>query len=274
MKIKERLNLARQKREAILAVNFYNAETLIALAKAAGDLKKPVIFQLTQGTINYLGLKLSVAMAKTIIQDYNLEAWIHLDHGGNLDLIQSCLDTGFDSVMIDGSEKPLRENIEITGKAVKLAEPYHVCVEAELGYIPKLGQDKSSLLSTDPLQAKTFVENTGVDLLAVAIGNSHGFYKDTPKIDLEALEKIASVVINPLVLHGSSGIEEKILRETIMRGICKINLATETKNCFTRELKEALSGSDDIDLRNTFPRAIDKVYQLISNKLISIDTRL
>jgi len=271
MILKERLILARAKGEAILAANFYNAETLLSIARAADNVKKPVILQLTQGTIDYLGLNLAVSMARAVIQEYQLEAWVHLDHGGSLELVQRCLDAGFDSVMIDGSEKPFADNIEITKKAVRMAEPYNASVEAELGYIPKLGQNKDILENTNPEQAKLFADATGVDFLAVAIGNSHGFYKAPPKIDLITLDKISGLVSNPLVLHGSSGIDVEILRETIKRGICKINLATETKNAFMKELQVVLQNTNDIDLRNIFPKAMDKVFDLISNKLNSIN---
>jgi fructose-bisphosphate aldolase class II/tagatose 1,6-diphosphate aldolase GatY/KbaY len=272
MNLNDRLIQARKNKEAILAANFYNAETLIAIARAAQLANRPVIFQLTKGTIDYLGLNMAMAMARSVISDYQLEAWIHLDHGGSLELVQQCLDAGFDSVMIDGSERPFDENIALAMKAVKMAEPYHASVEAELGYIPKLGQDKSMLESTSAEQAKLFADSSGVNFLAVAIGNSHGFYKAPPKIDLVRLEEIAELVKIPLVLHGSSGISDEVLRETIQRGISKINLATETKNAFMKELKNVLINSEDIDLRNTFPKAIAKVVSLISNKLNLINT--
>ncbi len=120
--------------------------------------------------------------------------------------------------------------MRVTKEVVKLAERYHANVEAELGYVAKLGQKTDRIGFTEPHEAKLFVEETGVNALAVAIGSSHGFYKKDPKLDLERLSEINRVTNAVLVLHGASGIPHEVLREAIARGICKINLATEIKN--------------------------------------------
>src|SRR5690606_8158706 len=121
----------------------------------------------------------AVKLGRASLEQFNVEGWIHLDHGGSVDLVQRCLDAGFDSVMIDGSELPFEENIKITKDVVQRAKNYDVHVEAELGYVAKLGQAHGAQGFTQPQEAKDFVEATGVDALAIAIGTAHGFYKQT-----------------------------------------------------------------------------------------------
>ena len=170
--------------------------------------------------------------------------------------------------MIDASEKPMEENIAITKKVVELAAKYNANVEAELGYVAKLGQSKEKTGFTNPKEAKYFVETTGVHALAVAIGSAHGFYTEEPKLDLERLQQIHDITDVALVLHGGSGIPAGSLRESISRGICKINLATEIKNIFMTTLKENLLSSKEIDLRKAFPPAIHAVSRLVKEKLM------
>ncbi len=267
MDLKAVLKDAQKNGRAILAANFYNLETLQGIAKAASELKSPVILQLTRGSIEYMGLNTAVALARSVIYDYGLQAWLHLDHGDSIDLVQRCLDAGFDSVMIDGSEKPFVENINLTRKVVELAKPYGAMVEAELGYVPKLGQDDNKLGFTEPDEAKKFVRETKTDALAVAIGSAHGFYKQTPKLDLERLKQIHEAVDIPLVLHGGSGIPAEQLKAAIKNGISKINVATETKNAFMKSLAEEMKENAEIDLRKVFPKGIEAVKKLIGEKL-------
>ena len=267
MDLKAVLKEAQKSGRAVLAANFYNLETLQGIAKAASQLKSPVILQLTRGSIEYMGLNTAVALARSVIYDYGLQAWLHLDHGDSIDLVQRCLDAGFDSVMIDGSEKPFVENINLTRKVVELAKPYGAMVEAELGYVPKLGQDDNKLGFTEPDEAKKFVRETKTDTLAVAIGSAHGFYKQTPKLDLERLKQIHEAVDIPLVLHGGSGIPAEQLKAAIKNGISKINVATETKNAFMKSLAEEMKENEEIDLRKVFPRGIEAVKKLIGEKL-------
>jgi tagatose 1,6-diphosphate aldolase GatY/KbaY len=206
-------------------------------------------------------------MAKAAIELHGIEAWIHLDHGDSYDLAAKCLDMGFDSVMIDASEKSFLENIAITRKVVELASGYGACVEAELGYVAKLGQSTEKEGFTDPEEARIFVKETGVDALAVAIGTAHGFYKHAPKLDLERLSMIHEMTDAALVLHGGSGIPHPALEKAIERGICKINLATEIKNIFVSTLREKLAHENEIDLRKVFPAATNAVTALVSEKL-------
>ena len=140
MNVKELLKKCQRDRTAVLATNFYNFETLTAVMQAAQRMQAPVLLQLTRSSINYMGLEQAVGMGRRAIADYGVEGWIHLDHGGSVELVERCLDAGFDSVMIDASERPFDENVSTTRRVVELARPYGVNVEAELGYVAKLGQ--------------------------------------------------------------------------------------------------------------------------------------
>ncbi len=264
----EKLSEMQQKKAALLATNFYNYETLRGVLEAASQTRQPLILQLTKSSIDYMGLSVAVNMARAALQQYQVEGWLHLDHSDSYELIRDCLDAGFDSVMIDASEKPIEENIAITKKVVELAAKYNANVEAELGYVAKLGQSKEKTGFTDPKEAKYFVETTGVHALAVAIGSAHGFYTAEPKLDLERLQQIHDITDVALVLHGGSGIPAGSLRESINRGICKINLATEIKNIFMATLKENLLSNKEIDLRKVFPPAIHAVTALVKEKLM------
>ena len=252
---------------ALLATNFYNFETLEGVLQAAVRCNSPIILQLTRSSIEYMGLPLAFQMARAAIDLHGVDAWVHLDHGDSFELAAQCLDAGFDSVMIDASEKPLLENIKITKRVVSLASKYGACVEAELGYVAKLGQSTEKEGFTMPEEASRFVNETGVDALAVAIGTSHGFYKKEPRLDLERLSRIREVTNAALVLHGGSGVPHVTLQEAISRGICKVNLATEIKNIFMKTLKAKLEDESEIDLRKVFPDAIDAVTSLVMEKL-------
>jgi fructose-bisphosphate aldolase class II/tagatose 1,6-diphosphate aldolase GatY/KbaY len=268
--LQEKFKGLQQQKQALLATNFYNFETLKGVLQAARTVNKPIILQLTRSSIEYMGLPVAMELAESMLKYYEVEGWIHLDHGDSYQLVASCLDAGFNSVMIDASEKPFDENVKITKSVVKLAEKYGANVEAELGYVAKLGQSKKKVGFTEPSEAKLFVEETGVNALAVAIGSAHGFYKEEPKLDLERLSEIRKVTDVALVLHGASGIPHETLKEAINRGICKINLATEIKNIFMKTLKNKLTNEEEIDLRKVFPCATDAVTELVQNKLLAI----
>lgn len=261
--------LSRLSREgkALLATNFYNFETLSGVLQAVAAKRKNVILQLSESSIEYMGLDIAVALARAGLRHYGVEGWLHLDHGSSIEMVRRCLDAGFDSVMIDASEKPFAENVKVTSEVVKIAQAYQVNVEAELGYVAKLGQDQVVNQFTQPEEAARFVDETGVHALAVAIGSAHGFYRETPKLQLDLLEKIHQATPAALVLHGSSGIPDAQLQGAIQRGVVKVNLATETKNIFMRTLKDVLSDNEEIDLRRVFPKATESVKGLIMEKL-------
>lgn len=265
MKLQDKLSEYQQMHKAILATNFYNLETLQGILMAASRCRVPVILQLTQSSIDYIGLKEAVALARTAMEDYGVEGWIHLDHGGSFELVKKCLEQGFDSVMIDASHESFDKNVEITCRVVEEAAKYNANVEAELGYIAKLGQEHGGDYTTVE-EATEFINQTGVDALAIAIGSAHGFYKSAPNLNIPRLKEIHAVVKTILVLHGSSGIPDTMLREAIQNGITKVNLATEIKDTFMKALKQTLLETDEIDLRKVFPNATEQVVNLLTNK--------
>jgi fructose-bisphosphate aldolase class II/tagatose 1,6-diphosphate aldolase GatY/KbaY len=267
MLLQDKLTEYSKQGKALLATNFYNFETLSGVLQAAASKKKSLILQLSESSIDYLGLEIAASMARTALAHYGVEGWLHLDHGSSIEMVQRCLDAGFDSVMIDASERSFKENVTIVSRVVQIARQYNANVEAELGYVAKLGQVQMVNKFTQPEEAALFVEETGVNALAIAIGSAHGFYKETPKLQLELLKKIHDVTPAALVLHGSSGIPDVQLIGAIERGISKVNLATETKNIFMRTLKNILSDNEEIDLRKVFPKATESVKALIMEKL-------
>jgi ketose-bisphosphate aldolase len=267
MRLQDTLMQFSKEGKALLATNFYNFETLSGVLQAAATAKKQIILQLSESSIHYLGVEVAANMARAALKASGVHGWLHLDHGGSIEIVQQCLDAGFDSVMIDASEKPFEENVRISAEVVKIAEQYGANVEAELGYVAKLGQVQNTQQFTQPDEAKRFVEATGVNALAIAIGSAHGFYKETPKLQLELLSEIHAATTAALVLHGSSGIPDDQLKDAISRGITKVNLATETKNIFMRTLKDILTDNEEIDLRKVFPKATAAVTALISEKL-------
>lgn len=267
MKLQEWLSELEAKESAILAANFYNFETLTGIVKAAQETSAKIVLQTSPSTIRYLGVDMAVAMAKTALRDYNVKGWLHLDHAESVDLIKACLEAGYDSVMIDASEKSFAENVGITADVNKLAKTYGACVEAELGYVVKLNQSHESVDFTDPVEANEFQHKTGVDSLAIAIGSAHGFYKEEPELDIERLEEINRATTCALVLHGSSGISDTQLQAAVKKGIRKINLATEIKDTFMKTLQIRLHKNDEIDLRKVFAPPTDAVKQLVINKI-------
>ncbi len=267
MRLQEKLKEVRLKGKALLATNFYNYETLRAVLEAAKSSNSPLILQLTKSSIDYMGLENAVAMGRAGLKYFGVEGWIHLDHGSSIELVEQCLNAGFDSVMFDGSELPFKDNVAITKKVVEMAKPFNANVEAELGYVAKLGQSSEKIAFTTPEDAKIFVDLTGVHALAVAIGTAHGFYKSEPKLDFPRLNAIRHATDAFLVLHGGSGVPDEAIRKAVRLGICKVNIATEIKNMFTLTLKNELINNEEIDLRKTFPPAIKAVKKLIEHKL-------
>lgn len=267
MTLQEKFRQRTSQHQGLLATNYYNFETLSGVLQAAQETQQPLILQLTQNSIDYLSLPVAVGLARSGLESYGVEGWLHLDHGGSYELAARCLDAGFDSVMIDASEAPFAENVATTRKVVRLAEQYGANVEAELGYVAKLGQSHEKNGFTQPEEARRFVEETGVNALAVAIGSAHGFYEQPPELQMDLLQEIHEATNATLVLHGSSGISHADLQKAIQRGICKINLATEIKNAFMQTLQHTLKDNEEIDLRKVFPVATQAVTDLVKEKL-------
>lgn len=270
MNLTEKLQENKKEGKAILATNFYNFETLTAVLLAAKESESELILQLSESSLHYLGVDMAYQMARAGIKKHNVKAWLHLDHGQNVDLVKQCIDVGFDSVMIDASEHPLEKNIETTKEIVKYAEGKGVNVEAELGYISKLGQEQK-MIYTQPEEAMHFIHETKADALAIAVGSAHGFYKETPNLQIDLIGRINSQTNAALVLHGSSGIPDIQLQQAVSKGITKINLATEIKNMFMLTLKKHMNSTDEIDLRKVFPVATTAAKNLVKNKMLVIN---
>jgi tagatose 1,6-diphosphate aldolase GatY/KbaY len=265
------LSAAHRSQRAVAALNFYNAETLLAHVRAANTVGASIILQTTESTINYLGLGLIVAMARAAAEQMEKPVALHLDHGGSYELAARCIEAGYTSVMFDGSKLSFRENCDLTRRVVELAHDHGVSVEGELGHVAHNDEATSADIAgfyTRAEDALRFVAETGVDALAIAIGTAHGFYKGEVRLDFDRLRQIrAAVGDTALVLHGGSGVPEVLLRQAIVNGISKVNFGTELKNAFTLAVRESLSSSDDIDLRRTFAPAIAAVQQISLAKI-------
>lgn len=266
---KEILQTVTKQNKAVAALNFYNAETLRSHINAANELDSPLILQTTESTINYLGIEMVVAMAKTAAVEINQPVALHLDHGVSFEIAKKCVEAGYSSVMIDGSKLPFEENVELTKRVIEMAHPHGVSVEGELGHVTQnVDNEDVTKFFTRADDAVKFVAETGVDALAVAIGTAHGFYKGEVKLDFARLCEISNAVSETaLVLHGGSGVPPQLLQEAIRYGIRKINFGTELKNAFTLAVKKSLSESDEIDLRKTFAPAISATQAVSAEKI-------
>ena len=268
---KQILKQAQEGNYAIGAFNVENMEMVMAVISAAEEMNAPVIMQTTPSTVKYAGLDYFLANAKVAASKARVPVVMHLDHGSSFELAAQALRAGYTSIMIDGSHSDFESNIEISKAVVDMCKPSGVAVEAELG---KVGGKEDDLdggdgdLYTDPLEAKEFVERTGVDSLAVAIGTAHGIYKGEPKLDLERLSEIRKVVSVPLVLHGGSGIPDWKVQEAIKRGICKVNYATELRIAYTHGVNTYLKENPDtIDPKKYNKAGIDEVKKFVMEKI-------
>ncbi|RJE90926.1 class II fructose-bisphosphate aldolase [Paenibacillus sp. 1011MAR3C5] len=227
---KDILLAAQQEKKAVAAFNVYNLETVQAAVQAAEAEERPVIIALGERYLPAVDLEGFAAMAIAIARKAAIPVALHLDHAYEKKSIVQAIRCGFTSVMYDGSKYELDENIARTKEIVELAHMADVSVEAEIGSVSRgafSDEEEGDGRLTDPADAKRFVEETGVDFLAAAIGTVHGMYTGEPKIDLELLRQIQSSVQIPLVLHGGSGTPDAIIAQTMERGICKVNVNTE-----------------------------------------------
>jgi len=235
--LKEALHDAEKKGTAIGAFNIANYESCKAVLDAAKECNCPVIVQVFRRLFeNGKACDLSFLL-KGMAAHADIPVVLHLDHGNTIRQVEQAIACGFTSVMMDGSELPFEENIELTKKAVTLAHDAHLSVEAELGHVQYADNDNKSDFYTVPEEAAEFVKQTSVDALAVAIGTSHGHYRQTPHLDLERLQKIHSLVNIPLVLHGGSDTPMQDIRKAISYGIRKVNIATEFHQIYMDEMR-------------------------------------
>lgn len=255
---------------AVGAFNVENMEMVMAVIAAAEELNAPLMLQTTPSTVKYAGLDMYLANVKTAAEKADVPVCMHLDHGDSFDLAMRALRTGYSSIMIDGSHSVFEENIAVTKAVADACRPSGIPVEAELG---KVGGKEDDLDGgnggyTDPMEAKEFAERTGIGSLAVAIGTAHGVYKGEPKLDLDRLAEIRKVVSIPLVLHGASGLSEEAVKESIKRGICKVNFATELRIAYTDGVKEFLAANPDaFDPKKYGKTAMEHVKEIVKLRM-------
>lgn len=232
--LNEVLKRAQEQKYAVCAFNIENMEMAQAVICGAEELNSPVILQTTPSTLRYAEPELYFATVRALAEKSKIPVVMHLDHGNSFELASRAYRAGYTSVMIDGSSRPFEENVSLTKAVVDMCRPSGVSVEAELGCIGGKEDDLSSeSIYTVAEEAKQFVKETEVDALAVAIGTSHGVYKNKPSINIERLKEIHSVVDIPLVLHGTSGVSDEVVKRCIENGICKVNYATDLRIAFT-----------------------------------------
>ncbi len=249
MNMKDLLEIAYKNNFAVGSFNVANSEFVRVIVEAAEEKNAPAIIQIHPNEVALLGDDF-ITYVREACRNAKVPMVIHLDHGGSIEDVMRAIRNGFTSVMIDASHASFEDNIAISKEVVKLAHSVNVSVEAELGTI---GSNEGSseggadvILFTDANDAKTFVEETGIDTLAVAIGTSHGQYKHDrqPELKLDLLAEINQKVDIPLVLHGGSDNKDEEISQTYLNGVAKINLSTDMKNAFFKEMRRFLIEND------------------------------
>lgn len=292
---RELLNQAKKGGYAVGAFNINNLEILQAILSAGEAEKSPVIIAVSEGAIQYAGMAYIVSMVQTASGQTFIPLSLHLDHGTDLEVIRSCIENGFTSVMIDGSHLGFEENVGITKKVVEMAKGKRVSVEAELGRLKgieeKVSVSEKEAFLTDPQAAVEFIRRTEVDALAVAIGTSHGAYKfkGEARLDFDRLKEIAKKVDIPLVLHGASGVPPSVLekaerfgaklpgakgipddaiQKAISLGISKINIDTDLRLSFVGALREVLvTKPEEFDPRKILGPGREAIKQTVQSKM-------
>lgn len=281
---KKMLEKAQREKYAVAAFNFSNLEQLKAILSAAEKCNRDVIVQASPSAIKYMGLEVIAPMLKALAKNLSINVCLNLDHGKSFEMIKDCIDAGFTNVMIDASDKSFEENVAITKQCVEYAHLHGVTVEAELGSLKGIEDEVSSIKShfTKPEDAKKFVEQTGIDSLAISIGTSHGAYKFEGKsyLDIERLEEIRKLVDIPLVLHGASSVSDTLkanfrnsggeignangvstenLVESVKHGICKVNVDTDLRIAFTTGVRNCLKDTKIFNPRDYLSEAMKEV---------------
>ncbi len=233
---------AHKRTYAVGGFNINNMEFLQGIIRGAEELNSPLILQASEGAIRYIGMDYVIKMVEAATAHTSIPVALHLDHGSGFESIMNCIRAGFSSVMIDASKHSFVDNIALTKKVVEAAHSVGVSVEAELGTIGGTEDDhtveEKDAMYTDPDQAKEFVEATGVDALAIAIGTAHGVYEGEPELDFERLDTIKQLIDMPVVLHGASGISAEDLQTGVKYGVNKVNVNTDFQQSFTSKIKE------------------------------------
>ncbi len=284
---------------AVGAFNVNNMEIIQGIIEAAKIEQVPLILQVSAGARKYASHIYLMKLVEAAVEDSGLPICLHLDHGEDFEICKACVDGGFTSVMIDGSKHSFEENIELTKRVVDYAHNKGVVVEAELGKLAGV-EDAVKVAAadatyTDPDQAVEFVERTGVDSLAIAIGTSHGAYKfkGKPELDFARLEKISNLLPNfPLVLHGAStvipsfvkecnkyggqldgaqGVPEDMLLKAGTFGVCKINIDTDLRLAMTASVRKHLAEHPgDFDPRQYLKPARQAIQDMVAHKIRNV----
>lgn len=284
---------------AVGAFNVNNMEIIQGIVDAAKAEKSPIILQVSAGARKYAKHIYLMKLVEAAVEDSGLPIALHLDHGDDFEVCKSCIDGGFTSVMIDGSKHGFEENIALTKRVVEYAHERGVVVEAELGKLAGVEDDvkveAKDAIYTNPDQAVEFVQRTGVDSLAIAIGTSHGAYKfkGEPKLDFDRLEKISNLLPNfPIVLHGAStvipefvdlcnkyggsvagaqGVPENLLRRAAQLGVCKINIDTDLRLAMTASIRKHLAENPgDFDPRQYLKPAREALQAMVAHKMKNV----
>lgn len=275
--MKELLGVAKKNKFAVPAFNISSFDILKTIMETAEETNSPVILEIHPLEIAYLGDNFI-----TTVREYALRSKvpvvIHLDHGADLENVMRAIKNGYTSVMIDASHAKLEDNIALTKEVVNLAHSVNVSVEAEIGTIGNNGSSEggtAAIIYTDPEQAAYFVNETGIDSLAVAIGTAHGLYpKDvTPKLNMELLKILNQKLTIPFVLHGGSGNPDKEVSESVNYGVAKVNISSDVKSVFFATLKEQLIENPGVyEPFEVYLRANNAAKEVIHHKLTILNT--
>ncbi|EOH76686.1 class II fructose-bisphosphate aldolase [Enterococcus malodoratus] len=250
--MKEMLQKANRENYAVMAINCFNLETAKAVIEAAEEMRSPIIVDLLQDHLKeHLDIRYLTQPIIRMANNAKVEVAINLDHGQDAAFVKQCLHEGFSSVMMDASMYPLEENIRITKAMVELAQIYNASVEAEVGDMGAVAGDHftNDEMYTDPDDAIRFIQETGVDCLALSYGSSHGDYPEgyVPDFRFDIVEKIKAATNLPLVLHGGSGAGEKNIFRSIELGINKINVGSDFMKAQKTEIEKQLSENPEVD---------------------------
>lgn len=273
--MKKLLSRAMDNNSAVGAFSVGNMEMVMGAVYAAEKMKTPIILQIAEKRLKNSPLELMAPMMISAAKNSDVEIAVHLDHGLTVDCISRALEYGFTSVMLDCSLKPFNENIELTKQIVSLARSYDATVESELGVVGgNEGDTEEHIIScTSPGDAEIFCKETGIDALAVAIGNAHGNYPVLPELRFDVLESISRVCDIPLVLHGGTGITADMFRKAINLGIRKINIATASFDALTLSAKSYLSDENNKDYFSLSNQMVSGVYENVKKHIEIFDNK-
>lgn len=270
----ELMTKARAGGYAVGAFNTNNLEITKSIFKAAKDEQAPIILAVSPSAAKYAGIENLVALARIAAQETGVPVSVHLDHGTEFEHLVQAIRAGFSSIMYDGSKHPYEENVRLTAEAVRLGHAAGISVEGELGRLvgteDQITVTEREASMTDPDQALDFVERTGIDALAVSIGNAHGWYKGKPELHFDRLKAIKDKIGDKalLVLHGASGIPDEDIKTAISLGVTKINIDTETRDAFKRGVAGFMQENPDvIDPRKILKPAMEEMYKIVSGKI-------